>query len=235
MDVYSPSEVPRYATRPNCWTRSRVDQEPAGIGQICTVRSVAPAVWRILSYTLPPGRVMLPLLLREVFDRWGNYWIWKDLRLDGGTDWLAESIGAGDCIAIADGLYMPDLRSDLCSTAFYFECRHGRGRLAGSFADVSASSNAYRGELLGIMTVHLILLGINTLHTGLGGGIRIYSDCKGALDKVHQLPPRRIPSQCKHSDILKTILVNCSSLTFSIEYEHIEAHQDDHTDFSRLS
>ena len=85
---------------------------------------------------------MLPLSLREVFDRWGNDWIWKDLRLDGGTDWLAESIGAGDCIAIADGSYMPDLLLDLCSTAFYFECRHGRGRLAGSFADVSASSNA---------------------------------------------------------------------------------------------
>jgi hypothetical protein len=86
MDVYSPSEVLRYATRPNCWTRSRVDHEPVGIGQICTVWSVAPAVWRILSYTPLPGWVMLPVSLREVFDRWGNDWIWKDLRLDGGTN-----------------------------------------------------------------------------------------------------------------------------------------------------
>ena len=57
-------------------------------------------------YTPPPGRVTLPLLLREVFDRWGNDWIWKDLGLDGGTDWLAESIGAGDCISL---LVRPDI------------------------------------------------------------------------------------------------------------------------------
>ena len=85
------------------------------------------------------------------------------------------------------------------------------------------------------MTVHLILLGMNTLFPDLRGSIRVYSDCKGALDKVKHLPPRRLPSQCRHSDILKNILVNCSSLTFKLEYEHIEAHQDEHTKFSRLT
>ena len=235
MDIYSPSEVPRYANRPNCWTRSRVDQEPVDMGQICTVRPVATAVWRISSYTPPPDRILLPTSLREVFEQWGNDWIWKDLRLDGDTAWLAESIKAGDCIAVADGSYMPNLRTDLCSTAFLFECRNGRGKLVGSFAEVSASSNAYRGELLGIMTVHLILLGMNQLLPDLGGSIRIYSDCKGALDKVEHLPPLRLPARCRQSDILKNILVNCLSLTFAIEYEHIEAHQDKHTEFSRLS
>ena len=52
---------------------------------------------------------------------------------------------------------------------------------------------------------------------------------------MEHLPPLRLPSQCKHSDILKNILVNCSSLTFDIEYEHIEAHQDEHTEFAKLS
>ena len=85
------------------------------------------------------------------------------------------------------------------------------------------------------MTVHLVLLGMNTLFPDLCGRIWVYSDCKGALDKVEQLPPRRLPSQCRHSGILENILVNCSSLTFTIEYEHIEAHQDEHTEFSRLS
>ena len=235
MDVYTPSEVPWYANRPNCWMRSRVDQVPVDTGQICSVHSVAPAVWRIASYTPPPEWVTLPTSLREVFDRWGNDWIWKDLQIDGGTDWLAESIGAVDCTAVADGSYIPDLRTDLCSTAFFFECSKGRGKMFGSFAEVSASSTAYRGELLGILTVHLILLGINTLHPELGGGIRVYLDCKGALDKVEDLPPLRLPSQCKHSDILKTILVNCSLLSFAITYEHIEAHQDEHTELSELS
>lgn len=116
----------------------------------------------------PPDRITLPSSLVEVFARWGNEWIWEDLRLDGDADWLEESIQAGDCIAVADGLYMPDLHTDLCSMAFFFKCKQGWGRLVGSFAD--------RGELLGIMTIHLILLGISRR-------IRIYSDCKGALDR----------------------------------------------------
>ena len=179
MDTYVPLGVPRYANRPNCWTGLRVDQEPVETGQICTVRLVALAVWRIALYTTPPGQVTLPASLREVFEKWGNDWIWKDLRLDGGTDWLAELIRAGDCIVVADGLYMPTLRTDLCSTAFFFECWNGRGKLVGSFAKVPASSNAYRGELLGIMTVHLILLGMNTLFRISVGGFGYTPIVKG--------------------------------------------------------
>ncbi len=32
MDIYTPSEVPRYANRPNCWTRLWVDQQPQASG-----------------------------------------------------------------------------------------------------------------------------------------------------------------------------------------------------------
>ena len=42
------------------------------------------------------------------------------------------------------------------------------------------------------------------------------------------LPPHRIPSQCRHSDILKNVFVNCTSLTFGLKYMHVKAHQDDH-------
>ncbi len=37
------------------------------------------------------------------------------------------------------------------------------------------------------------------------------------------------PAKCKHSDILKNMLVNCTKLSFQIKYIHIEAHQDDKT------
>ena len=41
MDIYSPSLVPRYANRPNFWTRSRVDQPVRCRGSICTTDSIA--------------------------------------------------------------------------------------------------------------------------------------------------------------------------------------------------
>ena len=56
----------------------------------------------------------------------------------------------------------------------------------------------------------------------------MYSDCLGALGRMENLPLHRISSQCRHSDILKNILVNCTSLTFVLKYKYAKAYQDDH-------
>ena len=235
MDVYSPSEVPRYANRPNCWTRSRVDQPAIERGDICSVLPLALAVWRISSCTPAFRPAEPPSTLHEVFQEWGCTWLWEDLQWRGDIDWMQSAITNGTCVVVADGSYQPSVRKDLCSTGFFFECTEGSGKLVGSFAEFSVSANAYRGELLGLMAAHLVLLGINTLVPDLQGKVTVFSDCRGALDKVKGLPPLRLPAKCKHSDILKNILVNCTKLSFAIEFEHIEAHQDDTTEFRLLS
>ena len=66
---------------------------------------------------------------------------------------------------------------------------------------------AYRGELLGLLAIHLILLSVNAVYP-LEGTAVIYSDCLGALGRVRDLPLFQILTRCKHSYILKTILVN---------------------------
>jgi len=104
-----------------------------------------------------------------------------------------------------------------------------------TLADFNIASNAYRGELLGLMAVHLVLAGIARLYPDLTGKVVIYSDCDGALDKIANLPPLRLPGKCKHSDILKNILIHCSTLPFVLEMIHIAAHQDDQEDFHKLS
>jgi hypothetical protein len=77
------------------------------------------------------------------------------------------------------------------------------------------------------MAIHLILRGVNVASPNLRGLVLILSDCLGALNKVRDLPPYRIPTQCSHLDILKNIMANCSELTFTRHYSHIKAHQDD--------
>ncbi len=49
------------------------------------------------------------------------------------------------------------------------------------------------------------------------------------------LPPYRIPSRCKHFDILKNLFVNCQDLAFSNHCSQVKAHQDDKTAFDKLS
>ena len=88
--------------------------------------------------------------------------------------------------------------------------------------------------LLGLMAIHLILLAGNKLWPELEVRAVVFSDCLGALGRVADLPPHRIPTQCKHSDVLKNILVNCTDLSFSVKYAHVPAHQDDHDEYSKL-
>ena len=137
-------------------------------------------------------------------------------------------------IAVTGESYIKEVCPGLCSAAFILECSEKRGRIIGSFSEASPTANAYRGELMGLMAIHLILLAANEVWPDLRGSATVYSDCLGALGRIANLPPHRIPSQCRHSDILKNVLVNCSSLTFGLKYKHVKAHQDDHKEYDVL-
>ncbi len=145
-----------------------------------------------------------------------------------------HAIAGETLVAVTDGSYIREHYPELCSAAFILECTQGGGRVTGAFPEASIDTNAFQGELLGLMAVHLLLLVVNTVSPGLTGLVRVYSDCLGALSRVAELPPYRVPSCCRHSDILRTILVNCSGLTFSRKYCHVEAHQDDKVKWEEL-
>jgi hypothetical protein len=85
------------------------------------------------------------------------------------------------------------------------------------------------------MRIHLILLVINEVNPEFKGSVYIYSDCLGALDKVKNLPPSRVPSNLAHLVILKNILVNCKNLSFKRFYLRVQAHQDDKVYYQDLS
>jgi len=107
--------------------------------------------------------------------------------------------------------------------------------LTGAFSEQTMVACSYRGELLGLLTILLILLSINKVNPNLLGSVHIYSNCLGVLDKVKNLPPHKIPSKCRHSDVLKNIMIHCSAMTFDRLFSHVPAHQDDREDFDNLS
>ncbi len=51
---------------------------------------------------------------------------------------------------------------------------------------------------------------------------------------MSSLPPGRIPTHCRHSEVLKNILVDCGDFTFQREFCHVKMHQDDSEDFHLL-
>ena len=98
-------------------------------------------------------------------------------------------------MAVTDGSYLREMYPTLCSAAFILECNKGRGHLVGSFPEQTLAANAYQGELLGLMAVHLLLLSVNKIETQLSGLVTIYSDCLGALSRVAELPPTQNPNK----------------------------------------
>jgi hypothetical protein len=137
------------------------------------------------------------------------------MKVVGGMDWLSQTIAGGMLVAVKDGSYIWEHYPDLCSAAFILKCTHCEGHVVGAFSEALIEANAFQGELLGLMAVHLLLLAVNTVSPGITGLMRVYSDCLGALSRVAELPPHQIPSRCRHSNILKMILLNCRGLTFS--------------------
>ncbi len=153
-----------------------------------------PGMMKVYSVAYLPIRPVPPANFLNVLHGWGQTWIWDNLKVTGGTNWIAQAISEHSLLAVTDGSYIKEHYHDLCSVAFVLECMQGQGRAIGAFPEASAEDNAYQGELLGLMAVHLLLLAVNTLSPGLRGRVKIYSDCLGALGCVAELPPYRVPT-----------------------------------------
>ena len=234
---YKSESMDVYQLAPHSRRRWQLSQENALVellGRPCSVReicegqlvttSVAPAVDESIESTT----------VLEVIRGWKQGWFWRKFEIIGDVGWLAEAIGAGSVLAVADGSYIRELFSDVCSCAFVFECQEGRGRILGKIVEGSDDACAYRGELLGLLAIHLILLAINKLRADLVGCVHIGSDCLGALGMIVDLPTDQLPSRIKHSDILKVLMLHCRNFSFDCIYEHIEAHQDDYAVYGQL-
>ncbi len=183
-------------------------------GEAATVEQVSPRVWKVCSVVVSLARPEPVTTFIDVLKGWGHTWLWDKLKVTGGTSWIANAIAKGTLVAVADGSYIREQHPDLCAAAFILECTWHRGMLVGSFPETSKAANAYQGELLGLMAIHLLLLAVNTVSPGLAGQVKIYLDCLGALVRTAELPPHRIPTRCKNSNVLKTIHVNCGGLSF---------------------
>ncbi len=236
MDVYNPSQVPRYTHHPNCWTLSCLDQPNTAQGQICTVKEMSPhsTVHNIICYVDGSLDTPCPTTFWQVLIKWQHTWMWENLSWIGDNSWIAEAIADNLCITVTNGSCMADSYPQTHADALVIECTKGRGQMWCSFPKQAINAGNYLGELADLMRIHLLLLTTNEVHPGLRGSVIFYSDSLSGLDKVQHLPPYRIPSCCQHFDILKNIMVNCSNLSFTRHCKHVKAHQDNSTEYHLL-
>jgi hypothetical protein len=91
--------------------------------------------WRLTSSVCAPDPPRTPRTFLEVLRSWGNTWLWANLSILGGADWIQDAVSEGTLVAVTDGSYIRELYPNLCSAAFVLECAKGRGRMIGSFSE----------------------------------------------------------------------------------------------------
>lgn len=133
------------------------------LGVPCSVQKWQHNTLAIILVVSPPDPEMMPESFLDVLREWGNMWMWDSLKLIDEDDWLLDVIRDGTCTAVTNDSYIRELYPEVCSCAFVLECSSGRGRILGSFTEQSKRACTYRGELLGLMAIHLILLATNKL------------------------------------------------------------------------
>jgi hypothetical protein len=143
MEVYTPSLVPGYANRPNCWTRSRIGVACEEIGAVCSVKSAALAVYSIIFAAAGPPTPDPPLNFWSLIEESGKTWMWEKLTIIGEVLWLAEAITENTLVTVTDGSYMKEIYPHINLAAFVFECSKGRGRLWGSFMEHTPDAGSY--------------------------------------------------------------------------------------------
>ena len=106
IDVYKPSQIGRYATSPNRWTRVQIAIPTTNVGQYCTLIEVVPAVIAVLSHMYQPPLPLKHDSFLEVLIEWGCTWMWDSMVLVGKYDWIEKAIANNSCVAVTDCSYM---------------------------------------------------------------------------------------------------------------------------------
>jgi hypothetical protein len=194
MDVYSNT-----TRKMNCYNKMLTCLREER-GEICSVDEIKPRVFCITSTARKVPTAPIPNYFLAVLRKWGCTWLWEHMRVEGGMEWILEPIQDGTLVAVKDGSYIRQLHPNLCLVAFFLGCAKGRRKIIKSFSESTLAANACRGELLGLMAIHLLLVSVNRVHNTLVGSVEVVSDCSGALKPEVHLLPYWIPLHCKHLD-----------------------------------
>ncbi len=121
-------EVFRSEKKPNRFYFSGT-QPFTGQGIICTVEPTHTGQgnggWRLISLAKEATPTTTPKTFMDTLYSWGNTWLWYNISMAGGHDWLHEAIKDESLLAVTDGSYIRKLYPNLCSAAFVLECNKG--------------------------------------------------------------------------------------------------------------
>jgi hypothetical protein len=74
------------------------------------------------------------------------------------TKWLAKELEAGTTVILFNGLYSRKKGPHICRVGWVIACCKARHVVKGSFYEFLRDASSYRGELLGLVATHNLIL-----------------------------------------------------------------------------
>ena len=182
----------------------------------------------------PPQHETIWDLLRS----WGGEWMWKSLFFptpDQDISWLITAIGNGTLIGCTDGSYNGKRSTTHSSAGWILYDTTSELKLAGSFCEYSPGASSYRGEMLGLCALQLILLALDMWYTPHSSQpLTIYCDNEKAGERAQE-EHRRIKPGWSCSDVLRSFRDARGILRLQLNFAHVSAHMDDVLTWDQLS
>jgi hypothetical protein len=157
----------------------------------------------------------------------GGEWMWDQIHTPHGLDAVVDAVASGSAVYVTDGSYSRKIRSDIDGAGWVIYCKTRKKIvLKGSFYEWCDKAGSYRGELVGLLAVHMLIMAVEEFYD-LAEGPRglVACDNLGGLNKSKERR-RKIPSAAKHADVLRVLRRVHARLRGNLEYKHVYGHQD---------
>jgi hypothetical protein len=106
--------------------------------------------------------------------------------------------------------------------------------LGGWFYERSSKAGSYRGELLGLVAIHLLTAFASEYYATDKCSGNVYCDNKGALGQASK-NRQRVRTGAKHADLLRALRSIKARCPMSFYYTHVRAHQDKYLSWRALT
>lgn len=174
----------------------------------------------------------------DLLRSWGGNWMWSSLffpTADNDLSWLVTALQEGTLVGCTDGSYDGKRSTKLCSAGWLLFDTRSRFRFAGSFCEFSPGASSYRGEMLGLCALQLLLLAFDTWYSPNNAPpVTIYCDNEKAGERAQE-EHRRIKPGWSCADVLRSFRDTKLGIRFPLRFVHVSAHMDDILPWDQLS
>ena len=162
----------------------------------------------------------------ELLESWGAEWMWNLVSEEDKSQdlsWIRDGMING--MWCCDGSYKKKVAPTASGAGWLVYCTSTGNILKGCFYEISDDASSYRGEQLGMCSVHHLISAFSIFFAIYTWRTKVCCDNMGTV-KVSRRRLVRVRSKMGCADILRNIRTSRKGLNVVVNYFHVDGHMD---------